>query len=1401
MNSNQDGRNPVEKLAEEFLARYRGGERPPLSEYIHRYPEMADDIRELFPALVMMEVVGPAFSDTPPARTTISEDGRTPHRLGDYRLLREIGRGGMGIVYEAEQEALGRHVALKVLPFQSASNPLYLLRFRRESRSAARLHHTNIVPVFDVGESDGTYYYAMQLIQGLGLDEVLAELRNPKSGPGQSPDVAAATAVRPGLQSDLAIGLVTGIFPANQPPDSTVFTGVESVPTDKSERAFEAESCSASSARKVQSSLSRPTDFHYFHSVARIGVQVADALSYAHGQKVLHRDIKPANLLLDDHGTIWITDFGLAKAEGDNLTRSGDVVGTLRYMAPERFAGNSDARSDLYSLGLTLYELVTLQSPFGDSDRARLIQRVARENPRLPHKINPSVPRDLETIIVTAMAKEPRERYQSAELLAEDLRLFLADRPIRARRSSAWEYAWRWCRRNPINAGLGAAVLLLLLVVLVGLPVQVLISRERDNAVAARVQASELLERAREAEAKVQLRSHLARAAALRHGGQAGQRFRSLDEIRQALALAPSLADGSAPIEEIRDEAIACLCLPDIDQVYARANLPRDFGPFAIDSSFTRFAISDKKGNISIRQIADDRQVATAHCEVGPGFAHAWMKFSPDGRFLHLTGEGGQPRLWRLDGADAKTILADGHYDLTFSPDSKQYAASYPDGMVRLFDAESGRAVTSFATRLKGRLQISWNPRLPLLLVGIGKGWLLLNLNTGSVRETGGSLPLDAASWMLWHPNGRTVAVAGANHVVFLWDTEKERLVLPPLKGNRTDGLRMLFSHRGDRLLSTDWSGSWRLWDTRTGDQVLWRPASDAAFFFSPSDDLVGADLTPPHIRFLHFCPGREFQTAIHFDESLEKVGYVGFGAPVLDPTGRFLALSIQGAGIALLDLQCLEERARLPGDRAIGFLPDGSLLTYGKGGIYRWPAARVSTGIYLGPPESIHTVTVPDMHGMSADGRVLAVPLFNQGALVVHRDRGRQVLLRPQEDVRYCAVSPDARWVATGTHWLNSGDGAKVWDARTGTLRKALPVGGVCFVQFSPDGKWLLTCGGGPRLWSVDNWDEGPALHGTVRNPHAAFSWDSRLLALGDDAPGVVRLVATRSGTEVARLTAPLKSRLLPYCFTRDESRLVAVGTEDGAVHMFDLRAIRLQLAKFDLDWSDEPVQAPSGTTNDAEQPIEVDVGDYGLDSSARRKYWRKQVGLNSLLLELSPLNFRAALARGTARSHLGEHDQAVDDYSLALALAPPECRGLFAEKPAEEFNNRAWQMALAPGVPRNQSRALALAQTALELAPGQWSYRNTLGAVCYRTGNYEKAIEHLERSLKESNGEAAGFNLFFLAMSYHRLGDFLKARDCHTRALTWIVAKSADKTLPRAWEGELASIRAEADALLEAK
>jgi WD40 repeat protein/serine/threonine protein kinase len=457
-------------LLEEFLACARRGERPSPEDYAARHPDLAGVIREIFPTLLVLQ--GHRGGPAQPAESL-------PAALGDYQIVREVGRGGMGVVYEAVQVSLGRHVALKVLPKKLLPDARAKRRFEREAKAAAKLHHTNIVPVFGVGEQDGLPYYVMQFIQGLGLDEVLEELKKLQVG-GAKTGTFTGGELRVSRKelsaAHVARSLLTGEFQGTKdpsaaaapPPTEDAVRQPEEQPAPPHSPAL-SDSFTPSASSVVlpgqgrEGSKSKHKKPTYWQSVASIGVQVAGALEYAHKQGVLHRDIKPSNLLLDTQGTVWVTDFGLAKADDQqNLTHTGDIVGTLRYVPPEAFEGRSDARGDVYSLGLTLYEMLALRPAFDEKERNKLIKQVTTAEPLRLGRLNRQVPGDLVTIVHKAIERNPAQRYQTAAELAADLQRFLDDEPIKARGISTAERLWRWCRRNPAIASLTAALVLLL---------------------------------------------------------------------------------------------------------------------------------------------------------------------------------------------------------------------------------------------------------------------------------------------------------------------------------------------------------------------------------------------------------------------------------------------------------------------------------------------------------------------------------------------------------------------------------------------------------------------------------------------------------------------------------------------------------------------------------------------------------------------------------------------------------------------------------------------------------------------------------------------------------------------------------------------------------------------------
>ncbi len=1180
MSSSSADRNPVELLAEEFAQRLRRGETPSLSEYVLRYPEHADEIREVFPALVLMEQLKPVSDDRTSAFPRLEADRRL-QQLGDYHIVREIGRGGMGVVYEAEQVSLGRHVALKVLPAAALLNPTFLERFRREARAAAGLHHTNIVPVFGVGESDGFHYYAMQFIPGEGLDRVLRDLRRLRPVDGAS---------TPGRDlSRVARTLLTGCFAA--PVETATDATTPREPGTATRTASNSEA-------------------GYYRGMARVGLQVAEALAYAHRHGVLHRDIKPSNLLLDLQGTVWITDFGLAKAEGsDELTQTGDIVGTLRFMAPERFDGQSLPQSDVYALGVTLYEMLTLKPAFEDANKARLIDQVLHEMPLSPRKLDAGIPRDLETVVLKCLAKIPAERYASAEALAEDLRRFLADRPIRARRTPWHERAWRWCRRNPWVSGLSAALLLVLsatAVVGVGMSLRLIDALGQ-------AQAAE-----RDGKRKL-LAAYIAETDARSMSRRAGQRFGSLQRVRKALDVAQDIGLSQEDRLRLRNVAIAALCLPDVetDLEWPIQGEP----PEGLDPIFRRRL----RGHQAIAQIPDSH--VRLEFETG---------YSLDGKFVALGREGyhhqfgGPVRVWRIDGPRPVRAFdaPDGPYEhaTSFRPDGRQVAFGHRDGTASIYDTETGHLVRRLEKRPGAMFCLAYHPRLPRLAVSNGPEVTIWDLESGQSLVRFRCLADVTA--IAWHPRGHRLATAGADASIQLWGASAGRPVTSPWQGHRSHGIRLAFSHAGDRLLSNDWLNVLRLWDTATGQLLVSLPESPELRFGS-DDQTLGPRLVEKNWRVLRLAGGQELR-ALHRPTSQ---GHETFQSFSLHRDGRLLAI-VTGSGLGFFDLLTGEELAFARGRFAhVHFDQTGALWTVGAAGALRWPV-RTSAGrphsLRVGPPEWVSDVSnegqVPAGSGqgfaVSGDGQILAVPVpfTHQGAVLVHRGPPRRVVRtdrdQPQDDVRCCVLSPDGRFVATRTHWHGVGHPrCKLWNTQTGGLVADLPFPEIDTVHgFSSDSRWMYVSGKEDRRLDVASLTPPTAMPAgppTPLPPHwrseslpgnGALSPDEQVLAVaGDD--GQIRLVAPGLPGELARLSSPEVSRIFPTTFSSDGSLLLARGEDTGTLYVYDLRLLRGQLAELDLDWAAPPYRParPEQARPALAPPLEVELK--GAEAAANRQ------------------------------------------------------------------------------------------------------------------------------------------------------------------------------------------------------
>ena len=430
-----------------YLSAMEKGVALPREEFLAAYPDLAGSLRTYLDSLEDLHEVAAGFDGTSrPPETGAAVPGEK--RLGDFRLIREIGRGGMGVVYEAHQISLDRRVALKVLPFAAVLDSRRIARFKHESQAAAQLDHPHIVSVYAVGVERGVHFYAMQFIDGQPLDRALAQLRRagrPATG------ATSADAV------DTVEASLDGEMPESPEIGDGSPTGVSFL-TAKSEKWQE-----------------------YCRTAMRLGIQAAEALHAAHEHGIVHRDVKPSNFLLDAEGKLWVTDFGLALCQTDaTLTRTGDIVGTVRYMSPEQASGQSamvDQRTDIYSLGATLYELLALQPAFPGNAGPSLLRRIEQQEPPRLRQLQPKIPADLETVIAKAMAKRREERYATARDFADDLRRILEGKPTLAKPPTIPERLGKWTMRHTRFVATAAGVCLL---ALIGMAVStLLIAREK----------------------------------------------------------------------------------------------------------------------------------------------------------------------------------------------------------------------------------------------------------------------------------------------------------------------------------------------------------------------------------------------------------------------------------------------------------------------------------------------------------------------------------------------------------------------------------------------------------------------------------------------------------------------------------------------------------------------------------------------------------------------------------------------------------------------------------------------------------------------------------------------------------------------------------------------------------
>ena len=1040
----------LELLVEEAARELQAGNLKDLTRFIAAHPEYSNELRELLPAVELLVHLGNQAEGASTGAVAKSVIAPLPcEQLGDFKLIREIGRGGMGVVYEAEQISLGRRVALKVLPFAAILDNQHLARFHNEARAAATLDHPHIVSVYSVGCDHGVHFFAMQLIDGQSMAEMIADLRQDAVMTPHQPARAHSS-----LDDPRAAALSTT-------------TGTQSP--------------------------------RYFYLAAELGIQAALAIDHAHARGILHRDVKPANLMLDGSGKLWVTDFGLARLGEDvGLTKTGELLGTLRYMSPEQVVGKRgivDQTSDIYSLGATLYELLALAPAYDGADRPELLRQIVFDEPRRLRKINRRIPLDLETIVAKAMNKDAVARYPTAAELADDLRRFIAGQPIHAQPPTYADRLWKWSRRR---RGLVRAAALALVLITATLAVSaVMIKRAQREALAALEETSELLylsDMALACQAWEKGWSDEVQSILNRHGASAAKPDRRGFEWRllQKMVQPPdsvTLAGHNGPVNEIA-------VFPDRTKLATVG----DDGTLRIwDLPARKLLKTIKLSNEGLHSVAvspDGLLVAAGStvlylCDLAEAnrvsevlrrdYTFESLAFSPDGARIAAGSRYEEVCLTSIDGKVVTRIPCASRVEsLEFVPQSA--ALLVPARRSRLTQQPLGiiDVWRDDLSAVERELDGSWDDRLSQItiarpspsgeFVAAGEAYqsraYLFHLSSGKiVAET--PVSRDRLTDLAYSPDGKAIAIGYRNGRVEYFNLRREDRGNVAILGHP----RVIEAHQGethsvrfvtaDVLATCGTDGMVRIWN---------RPINQELALNLSESELTGMELSPDGSSIIYTC-GSEFAIAesesgdVRFRRSDADAGYF---APTWSPLGDRVAVCRKQAPFVVVHDrrgQFIYSIRAKPSPQAATFSPDGRLIAIvGDQQLQIYDANGGKEIFRHGLDNQGFTA------GFSRDGERLAYGgRFGEIIVSSARQHRRLCTFACESDANCLAFSLDDRALVTG-----HADGViRVWDLETRRLRAEL-VGherSVQSVAFSPDGRTLLSAAkdGAIRLWSVE--------------------------------------------------------------------------------------------------------------------------------------------------------------------------------------------------------------------------------------------------------------------------------------------------------------------------------------------